>query len=81
MGVDGWVKLVPLCRLAEDDDGGELTLSHSSSFEKRDDFQPGAFEISPSHDDFTAVPSGEEFKIHVSYSRPIEGTSLLPLPS
>lgn len=43
------------------------------SFDKRDDLRPGAMVIECSHDDFTTVPSGEEFSVRVSYNRPIEG--------
>lgn len=43
------------------------------SFEHRTDFIAGALAIEPSHNDFTAVPDGEQFSITVSYNRPIEG--------
>ncbi|GAA6003694.1 hypothetical protein JCM10207_003550 [Rhodosporidiobolus poonsookiae] len=51
---------------------GQGTWAWTVRFEKRADLAAGAMRIDCSHDDFTAVPQGEEFVITVSYKRPIE---------
>ena len=49
-----------------------LSCARSSSFRKDDQLVRG-LRVSCNHDDFTAIPDGEDFEIEISYNRMIEG--------
>lgn len=48
-------------------------------FRHDEQMPPGAMKIDCSAEDFTAVEPGQDFVVTVSYTRPIEGQSLISL--
>lgn len=50
-----------------------MLVGYCYSFNRDESLAPTGLRIDCNHDDFTLVPDGDEFKVQVSYARPVEG--------